>query len=159
MKPVLLELFWQHAFPLVLAAIGTGLTWALTQLGMWIAARAKGTRLGVVAERVFEIAKSVVVHVEREIRPKVVSAMEDGKLTKEEADELKREAVRLLKEALGQRGLKDLGSVLKMAAGPMEIYLSGVIERALGAQKMSGTMPQLLPISDATPTVPMRPLG
>jgi hypothetical protein len=135
--------------PLLAAAIGLG--------AAWLRARGQTSKALHVLGQVAEIVQSVVAHVEVSMRPLVVKALEDGKLSKEEAAELKKHALDLVKDSLGTQGLEALKRALGLSGeGAVMTYLSGLVERALGIQRAAGTLPPPAPGAVA-PSFPIAP--
>jgi hypothetical protein len=122
-----------------LAALGIAAAAALAT--RWLVAKAAESAAARAMLTAWELAQSVVAHVEVHLRPTLQGALKDGKLTAAEKITIKAEAVKLLKDALGDKGLAALQKVLGNWAPGVETYLSGLIERALGVQRAAGTLP------------------
>jgi len=124
--------------PLLMAAVAFGVR--------WLNERTASNRALKVLGQVAEVVQSVVAHVEISMRPLVQKALEDGKLTPEEATELKKHALDLVKDSLGTEGLEALKRALGLTGdGAVATYLSGLVERALGLQRAAGTLPPPAP--------------
>lgn len=133
--------------------------------GAAMARRAKDSKIWGTVNSLWVLAQTVVAHVEKEIRPKVQKALEDGKLTPEEGVHLKAEALRLFREA-GGKSLADLQALLGLNEGAVGTFVSGLLERALAASKpapqggVAVPAPAMLrssTVMDAAPTPPMNP--
>lgn len=120
-----------------LAALGTAIAWLLSKI--------RGMKLEQAFVVATEVVRSVVAHVEVEIRPLVAKALEDGKLSAQEGRELKAKALELVKTALGKQALGVL--VRALGEGGVTVYLSGLIERMLGVQRAAGVLPPPPPAS------------
>lgn len=119
----------------LVSLVGVALTAAMAFLTNLLAQKAKASKVAAFAFTVWEKAQSVVAYVDVHIRPTVDKDLADGALTAEEKAELKAEAMKLLKEALGEAGLTKLSSLLGLFGGAADVFLSGLIERALGVQR------------------------
>lgn len=122
-----------------LAALGIAAAAALAT--RWFMARAAESATGRALLTAWELAQSVVAHVEVHLRPTLQGAMKDGKLSAAEKIAIKTEALKLLKDALGKEGLAAITKALGSWGPGVEVYLSGLIERALGGQRKAGTLP------------------
>lgn len=109
--------------------------------GAAMARRAKDSKIWATVNSLWVLAQTVVAHVEKELRPKVQKALEDGKLTPEEGAQLKAEALRLFKEAAG-KNLLDLQKLLGLTEGAVGTFISGLLERAVSSIKPAPTAPK-----------------
>lgn len=125
----------------VVLALTGGLVTLMAMAALWLRQKAKDSKTGQVLVRAWELAQSVVAHVEVHMRPQFRAAFADGKLTAEERTKLKAEALRLMKEGLGDHGMNALRGALGIFGPSVEVFLSGLIERALGVQRRAGTLP------------------
>jgi hypothetical protein len=137
--------FLGTVYTLVASLVGLGVLAAMALLAKWLGEKAKDSKAARVALNVWELAQAVVAHVEVHIRPTIREVLADGKLTADEGKRVKAEALKLLREALGEHGLKELKGALGLFGPQVEVYLSGVIERALGIQRAVGTLPPPAP--------------
>lgn len=135
--------FLGTVYGILLVVLGAGLVSLMGLASVWLARKAKESSLARLAAHAFDLAQSVVAHIESEMRPKLTSALADGRLTPEERLELKEQAMRLLKEALAEKGLAQLEKVRGLTGSATQVYLSGLVERALGAQKAVGKLAAL----------------
>lgn len=124
---LLLDTVLPVLIPLLLPLFSAGFLWATAKAGSFFAAKAKESKAFAVTASTYELVRATVEHVERHLRPQLADALKDGQLSKAEADKLKSDALRLLKEALGQQGLLKLKAVF---GDGVELLLSGWIERA-----------------------------
>lgn len=129
----------------VYSLVGVALTALLAAGTAWVIRRSKGTWQDLVLSRVWELVSSTVAHVEVHSRPMVAKALADGRLTAQEAAELKGKALELVKQGLGEAGLEQLEKIMGTSA--VGTYLSGLIERALGLQRAAKTLPPPQPTS------------
>lgn len=139
-------------FGAIAAAVG-----ALTK---WLIGRTTSTVAGSAIAAAGELVQSIVAHVEVHIRPEIQAAFSDGKLTPEEKLRLKSRALELVKQALAENGMERLQKALGLSnVSGVYVYLSGLIERALGVQRAAGTLPPPAPakvgISALAPTPPL----
>jgi len=93
---------------------------------------------------------SGVAHVEADLRPKIAKALADGKLTPEEATELKLAAIAIFKQQAGSQ-LQDIQKLLGLNDSAIGTFISGLIERAVASIKKPG------PASAPTPVAPSNP--
>lgn len=127
------ELFIQYVLPPVLTALGLGAAWVLTTVGAWAQAKWKDSKIADIVTRVSHFAGVVVQDIEATLRPEIHLALQDGALTRPEAERLKTIAMDRLKTMLGQKGLDELTSRLGVAPKAADAYLSGVIEKRVAA--------------------------
>lgn len=112
-------------------------------LGNFLMVKAKTSKLAQLGLVVWEKVQSTVAHVEAELRPEFSRALKDGKVTKEEGAQLKARALELLKGQLGEQ-LKDIEKAMGIFGPALDIYLSGLLERALDVQKLAQASPPVL---------------
>jgi hypothetical protein len=126
--------------------------------GVAMARRGKDSKIWATVNSLWVIAQTVVAHVERELRPKIQKALEDGKLSAEEGAFLKAEALRLFKEAAGSN-LLGLQKLLGLTEGAVGTFISGLIERAVSAMKATSPTPGAPAIASPseTPAKPSNP--
>ena len=126
-KPTLMELVLQYVVAPGLAVIGPLLVAGLAKLVQFLSAKSKESKAAYVANVFAELARSLVAEIEHSLRPQIQTALSDGRLTKEEGDKLKAEALRILKE----KAPAGLLAAAKDVIGPMlDTWLGGLIERA-----------------------------
>lgn len=118
-------------------------TMLMALAGVAMARKSKDSKIWATVNSLWVLAQTVVAHVEKELRPKIQKALEDGKLTPEEGQALKNEALRLFKEA-GGKSLLDLQKLLGLTEGAVGTFVSGLLERAVSAMKPAGS-PAMLP--------------
>lgn len=134
---------------------GLALTVLLAVASMAIASRTKDSRFGGLINQLWVIVQSTVAHAEAEIRPKLQKALEDGKLSPEEASALKAEVLRIVKESASAQ-IGELVKGFKMPEGLVSNVLSGLVERAVAVLK-STSSPSPTIASPASPTPPIAP--
>jgi hypothetical protein len=110
-------------------------TAAAARLSSYLSSHASANVAFGAASRAYELAKSIVAHVDAKVRPQLVKALDDGALSPEERVALQNAAMAALKEALGgPDGLADLKKALGLEGdSALDTYLSGLLERALAA--------------------------
>ncbi len=126
-----------HILGLV-ALVITG--YILPALKNWLTERGKTTKLANVALRVEHLAEACVAHLNAGLKAQFELAAADGRITKEEAETLKADGLRLLKEFLGQQGLTSVAGVLGIGAGLVDTYLSGMIEKSVEKANVAATV-------------------
>lgn len=125
--PAPFELVLQYVVAPGIAILGPLVVAALTRLVQYLGAKAQQSKMANVAFVFAELANSVVVELEKTLRPQIQKALADGRLSAEEGAELKAAALKILKEK-APAGL--LQSAHK-AFGPIfETWLGGLVERA-----------------------------
>lgn len=119
----LLEHGWQVLVVFVLPAVKR-----------WLDANAAQSEVAKVTKVFADAAASAVAVVDRELRPKLVAALADGKLTDAERAELQAEAISILKNSVAP----DVFEQAKKHFGPLlENWLKGHVERALTVKRAS----------------------
>ncbi len=143
-------------FPSLAAIAYTLVALALVALlgvaARYLAGRASQSKAFDLLNRAYVVVQAVVLHVEATLRPTVQKALVDGRLSPEEATFIKKEALRLVKEALADQ-LGQLEKTFKLG-GAMDVFLSGLIEQAHAALAPSShSMP--VPVSATSTRAPM----
>lgn len=136
------------------AAAAAALTW-------WLAQKAVQSKRWAAVAALSETVQSLVAHVEVHLRPSVRAALADGNLSKDEAVALKAKALQLLKDAALPATLDAARKALLLTAPGLEVYLSGLIERALSTQRaavLPPAAPGSAPASTVTGAAPLFPL-
>lgn len=126
-----------HVVPIVATALAALLVAGLTGLTQKLQAQAEESKLAAVGHRAAALAEGIVRDIEVTMKPELEAAAADGVLTQAELQHLKATALERLKTSLGERGLAELQAVLKLSAGSLGTYLSGLIEAALDRMKAS----------------------
>ena len=96
-----------NLLPAAATLVAAVLSWAIVSVSTWLRKKTKAQWAWALEERVFAAANRAVREVEQTIRPKVALAAADGKVTAEEARELRDEALAAVKHQLGD-AWKDL---------------------------------------------------
>jgi hypothetical protein len=123
-SPVLTWLV-EHGWQLLVLVI-------IPAINRWFNADTAQKELGNVKAAFWEAALSVVAVVDRELKPKLSSALADGVLTDVEKAELLAEGMRLMRASIAP----DLwAKAQKFFGGEIEGWVKGVIERALVSHK------------------------
>lgn len=119
-------------------------TWVMTKLWAYLGARASNefTKGAVLAAQ--EVVASVVAHAEVTMKPAILAAAGDmlnGKLSAADGANLKTSVMTTLKVTYPDI-VADLEKHLGLDSGSAtDVYLSGLVERVLGAQQVAGTLP------------------
>jgi len=98
----------------------------------------KRLTFAIAGEKALHFATVIVSDLQATMRSELEKVAADGKITKEEASELKRIALDRLVKVIGEEGKKELVEVLGIAGSSLEVYLSGLIEQALDLVKVRG---------------------
>lgn len=134
MNSTLWQLFVSYGLPLLIPVVMGGVFWALLKASTLLDAKAAESKIAAIAGRVTHFADVVVHEVDAVVRPKLLEAAKDGKITLAEAEELKKAALDKLKLLLTEKGLGEIQGVFGILLPQVETYLSGAIEKAV-AQK------------------------
>ena len=113
---------------------GTVLLAALSAVALFFARKAGDGKAWGLANRLWLAMQNAVSHAEAELRPALQKALEDGKLTPEEAAELKTRTLAIFKTIAGDL-LEQAPKVLGFDPAGMPTFLSGMLERAVSAMK------------------------
>lgn len=137
-----------------LAVIALGaITMLMSLVGVLLSKKAKDSRIFGAINSLWVLAQTLVAHVERELRPKVAKALEDGKLTPEEADELKKQAIALFKEQAGSQ-LGELQKLLGLSESGIGTFISGLLEKAVSSFKTTPGAPTIAVPTSKPPSNP-----
>lgn len=126
--------------PYVLAGLAGVLVWALATWRSKLGAQAGESRLAQWGARLLLVAEGIVRDLEVTMKPELKAAAADGVLSPAELKRLKDEALKRLKESLGEHGMAELREVLQVSAGSLGLFLSGIIEKALDSMKVTKAM-------------------
>lgn len=99
-----------------------------------IAKRSKGSAAAELFNRLFGAAQTAAAHVDAELRPQLMSALSDGKITDDEAAALKKRATEVFNEIAGGL-LEQAPELLGVKREAIPVYVSGLIERAVKSLK------------------------
>lgn len=124
-----------NAMPYIFSAVGAAAVWALAALGRKLSVDAGASKGKYVLFRLAAIAETTVADLNVTLKPLVVKASADGRITADEAKELRDAAFARIKETLGDKGLKELQAVLGATGGTIGVFIGGAIEKALDALK------------------------
>lgn len=133
--------------------LSIALTAALAAFARFLFARTKGTIAEGAVQRLWSVFSMAGEHFHATMKPAVLEALADGKITPEEWADLKKKLVDLVKTEFGPvvgGAIKALGF---LPAGA-ETFLSGMAERALKGivEKAGGAAPTSAPVPDPDPT-------
>lgn len=123
--------------PFVLVGLVAALVWALTAWRKKLEVQAGDSRLAQVGARLLLLAETIVRDLEVTLKPSLKEKTADGVLTPAEMKQLKDEALKQLKDSLGEHGMAELRAILQVSAGSLGVILSGIIEKALDLMKVT----------------------
>lgn len=123
------------AMPYIIAAVGAAAVWALAALGRKLAVDAGASKGKFVLFRLAVVTEAVVADLNVTMKPLLVKALEDGKISPEEAKTLRDAAFERVKATLGDKGMKELQAVLGATGGSIGTLLGGIIEKAVDSLK------------------------
>lgn len=130
-KLSLMEMVVKYLAPPLLSALGSLLVWVFWKLGQKLDAQASMSKLSAVGARISHLAESVAHELEATLKPELLKATEDGKLTTDEITKLRETALARLRQMIGEKGLGEVVGVLGIVLPSVNTYLSGVIEKAV----------------------------
>jgi len=113
---------------------GLAITAAFGAVGLYFARKAQDGAAWSLANRLWVAMQNAVTHAEAEIRPDLQKALADGKLTPEEAAQLKTRALQIFKQIAGDL-LEQAPKVLGFDPTGLPSFLSGLLERAVVVMK------------------------
>lgn len=140
-KSALTEAFVKYILPVLATAIAALITALLGMLTMKLkgdAMKAKAEGKNTVwldlASRASHLTQLVVTDIQNTLRPMLLTAGKDGKISKEEGEEMRAEAIKRVKAMLGEHGMKELGGFV----GDLNVdqYIGSLVESALGEVKV-----------------------
>jgi hypothetical protein len=140
---------------LVVTLVGAGILGVCGAASWFFARKAKESKAWAVWNEAWVVVSAVVAHVEGKLRPQVQLALVDGKMDATERSRLQAEALRLAKEALGER----LGTIIRTfklgtSGTAVDTFVSGLVERAhvaLRGEKAMATLGAHLPAAPPAP--------
>lgn len=136
-------------WPVVVGVVSAGLLALLGALTVFFARKASESKAWAAYNRAWLVVQAVAAHVESVERPAVQAALADGTLTPAEVSQLKAIALREARVALADQ-LGPLAKALKLADGALDVFLSGLIEKALTLIRG-----EVLPAAPAPPATPL----
>src|SRR5690606_2893286 len=128
-KSKLLELFIQYGLVPIVTALAGLLVAYLTKLTQKVAADKDASVWHKVAGQAGHFATIVVRDLQVSMRPMLVEAAKDGKISKEEGEAIKKKAIERIKALLGEHGLDQLKGFIGQFN--LDQYLGGLIESVL----------------------------
>lgn len=139
MMQQVIEFLKQNVWPeclILIAALFKQIIWpqiiALSEKGIDAISR-KGTA-GTVAAKVLHLGEQAAVYVLTHEAQKIQAIWADGKVTKDEFEDLAKDGLIQLKAFLGENGLGDLEAALGLLSPALEPYLMSIVKGALMAK-------------------------
>lgn len=130
-SPVL-EAVLQYVVAPAIALLAPLLLAALAKLVTYLHSKEKESKLAMIGGVVADAAQSVVAELNATLKPQLLKALEDGKLTDVEKAQLKEAALTALKTKLPAATMAGASAIF----GPLvDQWLGGMVERAVTAQK------------------------
>ena len=137
------KMILENIIPIVVSTVvAPGLGFAVTYGVKWlrsvvdgVVARNQHNKGALLLQRLTYIVGTVVTEVEMTLRPHIKSALADGKISKEEGQNLKNIALDKIKSIVKESSLEEL----KAAMGIFDIdhLIEGMIETAVAGQKLA----------------------
>lgn len=109
--------------PYIITAVVAIIGWGLTEIARWIRSKTHNEKVFNMMSIIDDIVRTTVVDLEKTVRP----ALGDGKLSKEEAENIKNQAIESIKKQLP----KHLTSQTKLLTSDLSSYISSKIEQAV----------------------------
>lgn len=106
--------------------VATALSWALIELIRWIRGKVRNDRLDQFLKLVENAAPQAIVAVERDLRPLIGT-----KLSRLQGNDLREEALTILKRDLGTPGLALGAQALKLGAAELDEFLRRKLDAAM----------------------------
>jgi hypothetical protein len=154
----------EYVYAALLLAGGGALIFAGIWAGAWLRERAKTSQLARLGERLWGVGSAMAAHVRAGLQPTVVAALADGRITPQEWKRIREETLRLVKEALGAKGLEEVRRAFGIGGTAIDSMLSGVVERVLASQlpalpapSSASTIPPGISVPRVGLTVPQGP--
>jgi len=127
---------WEILAPILTAAVG----WGAVKLSNLIAAKTKNERVGGMLARLVGTVKTAVVSVNETAKAEIAAAKDPkspggAKITKGEAEQLKKACLDKIKSYWGAKGLSEAARVLGFDGGGLESFLGDEIEKAVAETK------------------------
>jgi len=129
----------EQAVNFAITIIGLLGSWAVLELRKFIASRTENERLKNVLLMVTDSVEASVRRVSQELVPQVREAAADGKITTEERERLRQEALRLTKQHMGAGTLGCLADKTGLDDAGLDDYLITRIEAAVFNMKPPGS--------------------
>lgn len=123
--------FIQYLLPVIFAGLATVLAWLLSKLGQKLSAQAKDTTFGAAAGKITHFMQIVVQDLEATLKPGILEAVADGKVTSDELKTLRTKAIERVKLLLGTQGLEEMRDALGLPHGQIDPYLGALVETTL----------------------------
>jgi hypothetical protein len=116
------------------AAAFTGL---LFFAGRWLAKKGSQSSLWSIVDKVGHIAITSVAAAEAELKPHILAALQDGKITAEERADLQLKALAAFKLQLGPANMDAIRKHLGISDTGLDSYLWGLVQSVI--QRLAGT--------------------
>lgn len=142
----------------VVGLLGTALTVALRFVGGALSTWTAGKAYDQLVSQLWLKVSTIVFHAEAELRPRIQKALSDGKLTPEEAAELKEQVLELVRNATADEA-RQLATRFSFGIPAIQMLLSGMVEDAV--KKLAGaaaTKTIVLPLPELRPVAPVLPV-
>ena len=109
-----------------------------TAAGNWLRAHANSTATRTALDVLTSITNTVVKELETTMVPLLRAKMEDGKLTGEDAEALRAQAIAVIKSYISQKGLNTVVGALKLDDTDLERFIGSKVEEAVYRVKNPG---------------------
>lgn len=126
--------------PIVVSLIG----WGVAELARLIRARVKNEAVAGILVRLTDSVHTSVKSLNQTLVTSMRDAREDGKLTRGDVVMLKKSVLREVKSYWGERGWKELQSVLGINSMEAESVIASKVEAAVSDLKAAGLQKKLL---------------
>jgi polyhydroxyalkanoate synthesis regulator phasin len=123
--PTFAQTIANQILPLLATVVSALLIWGLTEFTKWIRSKVKSEQLGDAFIAAAQLAATTVNEANATIVKGFQEAAVDGKITKDEAKQVKEDVLGQVKTNLPERSNK----LLSEAVGDLDAYLRGLIEQ------------------------------
>jgi hypothetical protein len=120
---------------LALPALVTGIIWGITKVASYFKAKTNIEYVQGAIGRLNEAVVTAVREVEQTIKAELVKKRADGKITPDDARDIKAAAIAAAKSYLGAKGIAEIIKVLGIDASLVDKLVGGKIEQVLSELK------------------------
>jgi hypothetical protein len=120
---------------LALPALVTGIIWGITKVASYFKAKTNIEYVQGAIGRLNEAVVTAVREVEQTIKAELVKKRADGKITPDDARDIKAAAIAAAKSYLGAKGIAELIKVLGIDAAFVDKLVGGKIEQVISEMK------------------------
>lgn len=139
MGPEIQALFLQIVVPAAFTVLAALVTFGGKKLIDYINAKTKNESVAGILARLVSTVQTVVLDVNGTVKPEVIKALADGKITDAEKKMIRDIAVARVKTHLGAKGLAEIVSILGVDPSLIDSFIGSHLEAAIeGSKDRSG---------------------